>query len=304
MTRLPHQTDRIYLAWVGMETDLIFNRGIELPGFASFPLLEQPDTRALLTDYMTEQIALASAQGCGLILETPTWMANRDRARDLGYDDAQLAAINRDAVGFLDAIRAAHPGTDMLISVNIGPRDDAYAPGTTMTPEEAEAYHALQINSLAGATLDLVSAYTLSNAGEAIGIARAAARQNMPCVISFTVETDGRLPSGQTLDDAIAETDAQTGASPAYYMINCAHPDHFATTLTGNPRIMGVVANASRCSHAELDEATELDDGDPAELGTQIASLVARHPHIRVIGGCCGTDLRHMEQMAQKVGAG
>ncbi len=301
MTHLPHQTDRIYLAWVGMETDLIFNKGIDLPGFASFPLLEKPDTRALLTSYITDQIALASAQGCGLILETPTWMANRDRARTLGYDDAQLSAVNRDAVGFMNAIRAGHPETDILISVNIGPRDDAYVPGATMTPGEAEAYHALQINSLEGTALDLVSGYTLSNSGEAIGIARAAGRRNMPCVISFTVETDGRLPSGQTLDDAIAETDAQTNASPAYYMINCAHPDHFADTLTGNPRIQGVVANASRCSHAELDEATELDDGDPAELATQIATLVARHPQIRVIGGCCGTDMRHMEQMAQRI---
>lgn len=303
MTQLPHKSDKHFVVWVGMETDLIFNQGIDLPGFASFPLLEKPDTRALMRDYVSRQIDLAMQYGLGTILESCTWIANRDRAKDLGYDAERLAAVNRDAIALLAEIRADKGAANVLISANIGPRDDAYAPADTMAPDEAEAYHGMQLDSLMKTAVDLISGYTLTNAGEAIGLTRAAEKRDMHCVISFTVETDGRLPSGQALDEAIAETDAATNAGPLYYMINCAHPDHFAGTLTGNPRLRGIVMNASRCSHAELDEATELDDGDPQELGAQVASLVSEFPDMKVFGGCCGTDLRHIDAMSKNVKA-
>ena len=128
----------------------------------------------------------------------------------------------------------------------------------------------------------------------------------MPCVISFTVETDGRLPTGETLAEAIESVDAATGRSPAYYMINCAHPTHFDHVLDASEawtkRLRGLRANSSRCSHAELDNAPELDIGDPHELSGQYAEFLRRFPHINVLGGCCGTDHRHVDCSAWPAG--
>ena len=297
----PLKTDLRYLAWCGLETDLIFNRGIDLPEFASFPLLEKPETRAMLLDYAIAQIDLVRARGLGIILESVTWIANRDRAAPLGYTSDELVTVNRDAVAILVEARAVRPGAEVLISVNVGPRGDGYTGGGEMSADEAEDYHAHQIGAVAGTKTDIISGYTLTDANEAIGIARAARALDMPSVISFTVETDGRLPNGQTLDHAISHCDAATSASPLYYMVNCAHPDHFSETLTGNPRLQGAVVNASRCSHAELDEAEKLDDGDPEETGRDLAALAGRYPSLRVFGGCCGTDLRHLGEMAKRI---
>jgi S-methylmethionine-dependent homocysteine/selenocysteine methylase len=187
----------------------------------------------------------------------------------------------------------------MVVSGAIGPRGDGYDPGTVMSPDEAASYHGFQTGVLRDAGADLVSAFTMTNANEAQGIALAARHANMPCVISFTVETDGRLPSGETLAYAIGKVDAATGNGPAYYMINCAHPTHFDHVLDAGggwtKRIRGIRANSSRCSHAELDNAPELDIGDPLELGGQYAELLRRFPHINVLGGCCGTDHRHVD---------
>ena len=141
----------------------------------------------------------------------------------------------------------------------------------------------------------------MTYAEEAIDVARAAADVGLPAVVSFTVETDGRLPSGQTLGDAIAQVDATCRVAPAYYMVNCAHPTHFANELDADApwraRVHGVRANASRLSHAELDEATELDRGDIEELGALYASLGSMID-LRVVGGCCGTDHEHLATIA------
>lgn len=303
---LPHQGSRTFLTYTGMETDLIFTQGVDLPEFASFPLLKSADGRAHLSRYATDLAALAARSGFGVILESATWVANADRAAPLGYDAAALAQANRDAIAFLVALRNDLGDLPTLISANIGPRHDAYAPDTRMTAREASAYHAPQIAALAQTEADLITAYTMADPIEAIGILMACRSQALPCVIAFTVETDGLLPTGGSLEDAIAAVDASTEAYAAYYMINCAHPDHFATLLTGAPwvrRIGGIVANASRCSHAELDAATELDDGNPAELGAELAHLCQTHPHVRVVGGCCGTDMRHLAEIAKHLAA-
>ncbi|SFR42613.1 homocysteine S-methyltransferase family protein [Litoreibacter janthinus] len=300
--KLPHQSDCRYLAWTGMETDLIFKAGIDLPGFASFPLLQDPKMRRVIESYAREQIQLAARHGLGCVLESATWMANLDRAASLGYDASNLVDINRDAIALLADVREQSGAPKVLISANIGPRDDAYAPSDIMSAEDAEHYHTAQIESLVGTAVDMLSAYTFSNSPEAIGFVRSGRKAGFPSVVAFTVETDGRLPTGQTIDAAISVVDAATDEGAAYFMVNCAHPDHFSDTLTGNSRLAGIVVNASRCSHAELNEATQLDEGDPSELGEQIAALVADFPSIRVIGGCCGTDMRHLEEMASRVG--
>jgi homocysteine S-methyltransferase len=233
--------------------------------------------------------------------ESPTWRANPDWGQTLGYDTNRLAGANRAAIAMMHDIRGANETarTALVISGNIGPRGDGYDPGALMSPWEAEAYHAWQIGIFKDAGADLVSAFTLTNVNEAIGVARAAESAGMPCVISFTLEIDGRLPTGESLAAAIETVDRELNRAPAYYMINCAHPDHFSAALQDDPaltgRLRGLRANASRMSHAELDNSTELDAGNPEELGALYAGLLHRFPHINVLGGCCGTDHRHVE---------
>jgi homocysteine S-methyltransferase len=297
----PDSETDLFLVYVGMETDLIFTHGIDLPGFASYPLLETEDGRILLKRYLRDMVALGRKSGTGIILESPTWAANRDRGAAIGHAPEKLMQLNQQAIALMVEVRAEASDLPIVISANIGPRDDAYAPGDQMNTNEAEKYHSEQIAALAETEVDVVSGYTLAYSAEAIGIVRAAQRFGLPVVIAFTVETDGKLPTGTTLATAISEVDEATEGYATYFMINCAHPDHFNKVLADEPwmqRVHGIVANASRCSHSELDEAQELDDGDPQELGNQLAKTRERFPHIRVLGGCCGTDMRHMTQIA------
>ncbi|XYK80457.1 MAG: homocysteine S-methyltransferase family protein [Labrenzia sp.] len=290
----------LFLAYVGMETDLIFNQGVDLPGFASYPLLKTTEGQELLKGYMKDLIALGKETSAGVILESPTWVANRDRGAALGYGFDELKKLNQDAIAMMAAVRLESDHAPIVISANIGPREDAYAPSAQMTPEEAERYHAEQIAVLAETDVDVISGYTLAYPTEAIGMVRAARQFGVPVVISFTVETNGRLPTGKSLDEAISGVDTATDGYAAYFMINCAHPEHFSGVLedaSWMQRVRGIIANASRCSHVELDEAEELDDGNPSELGVQLSDLRRRFPHIKVLGGCCGTDMRHMKQI-------
>jgi homocysteine S-methyltransferase len=301
MTALPQLTrDRLFLADGGLETTLVFHQGIDLPAFAAFPLLDDPAGRAALTEYFMPYLELARERGAGFILDTPTWRASADWGPELGYDAAGLERINRDAVTFAQELRSVAGETPAPILVDgvVGPRGDGYVPGALMTPAQAQAYHATQIGAFAAAGADMVSAITMNYVEEAIGITRAAVAAGLPVVISFTVETDGRLPSGQTLPAAIAQVDAATDRAPAYYMVNCAHPSHFSDVVSGargwTERIGGLRVNASSKSHAELDEATELDEGDPAALRREHGALLAHLPNVTVLGGCCGTDARHV----------
>jgi len=292
------------LADGGMETTLIFHDGLELPLFASFTLLESAAGKAALLRYFESYIEVARKHGAGLILESATWRANPDWAAQLGYDAEGLARIDREAIELLAGLRAEHADdvSPIVISGCVGPQGDGYSPAETMSSERAEAYHAPQIATFATTAADMVGAITMTYAEEAIGVTRAARAHEMPVAISFTVETDGCLPSGQSLGDAIAQVDRETAGGPEYYMINCAHPDHFEDALeAGSPwleRIRGVRANASRLSHAELDEATELDSGDADELAAAYARLQRRLPGFCVAGGCCGTDERHIDAIA------
>ena len=302
--RLPQLDGGLFLSDGGLETTLIFHDGLDLPMFASFVLIDSEHGRAALRAYFDRYVAIAVEHGTGFILESPTWRANPDWGRKLGYDTNRLADANRAAISMMheirDASETAH--TPLVISGNIGPRGDGYDPGALMSPSEAEVYHAWQIGIFKDSGADLVSAFTLTNVNEAIGVARAAEAASMPCVISFTLETDGRLPTGEDLATAIKTVDGAVDRLPAYYMINCAHPDHFSAVLQGSPaltgRLRGLRANASRMSHAELDNSTELDAGDPEELGALYAELLQRFPHINVLGGCCGTDHRHVESIS------
>jgi S-methylmethionine-dependent homocysteine/selenocysteine methylase len=270
---LPQLHNDFFLTDGGIETTLIFLEGLELPDFAAFDLLKRTDGEAALRKYFRAYAALAQRFGTGLILESATWRASGDWGARLGYGPAELADANRRAIGLLQEIRdelRGHP-KPVVISGCVGPRGDGYQPANTMSEREAEAYHTAQIQTFRATAADMITAITMNYVDEAVGIVRAATRAGLPVAVSFTVETDGRLPTGQTLRTAIENVDAATSAGPAYYMVNCAHPTHFEGVLLGGPpwvrRIRGVRANASRKSHAELNESSELDIGNPAELG-------------------------------------
>ena len=301
---LPQLEGELLITDGGMETTLIFHRGVDLPHFASFDLLKDDAGRELLRDYYATYVDLARVLGVGLLLDTPTWRANRDWGERLGYSDEALAEVNRAGVELVRGLRTTG-GPAIVVSGCVGPRGDGYQASARMTAGEASRYHSPQVTTFAESGADLVSALTLTYSDEAIGIVDAASAAEIPVCISFTVETDGHLPSGESLRDVIERVDAETNGAAAYFMVNCAHPTHFAGAIeVGAPwvdRIGGLRANASAKSHAELDESDELDDGDPVELGAWYASLRPSLPRVTVVGGCCGTDARHIERIAAEL---
>jgi len=301
---LPQLRGDLFLTDGGIETTLIFHDGLDLPHFAAFQLLRDEAGTAALRKYFLAYAGLAKEFRTGLILESATWRASRDWARKLGYTDAELAAANTKAIEMLEDIRndCEAAGVTTVVSGCIGPRGDGYVPSGMMSAAKAQEYHSDQIDTFAATAADMVGAITMNYPEEAIGISKAAQAAGMPVAIAFTVETDGKLPTGQTLRAAIESVDDSTGAFPSYYMINCAHPTHFERVLADGGgfvnRIRGLRANASRMSHAELNEAPALDAGDPAELGVQYAALKCSLAKLNVLGGCCGTNHRHVGAIA------
>jgi homocysteine S-methyltransferase len=307
---LPQLGGEVFLTDSGLETDLIFNDGFELPEFAAFVLVDDAAGAAALTAYFRRHVEIAVQHQCGVILETPTWRASRDWGSRLGYPAAELRRVNESAVGLVAQVRGEYRDaarSPVVIRGCVGPRADGYRPDERMTAGQAQSYHAEQIGILAAAEVDLVHAMTLSYAAEGIGIAQAAAAAGLPVTLSFTTETDGQLADGTSLADAVTAVDAATGGSPVYYGVNCAHPSHFAAALPGGAtgaRIQSIRANASRKSHAELDESPILDTGDPVQLARDYLQLRVQHPQISIVGGCCGTDARHVRAIAGTVLAG
>ena len=300
--RLPQPDGGLFLTDGGIETVLIYQQGIDLPAFAAFPLVDDERGCEALRGYFAPFLTLARDHGAGFVLTSPTWRANADWGAEVGYDGDRLAAVNRRSIALMEELRAAVPSPQpVLIEGLLGPREDGYAAGSAMTPDEAARYHAGQLDVLADTAADFVSAITLTYADEATGVVRAAGRAGLPVAISFTLETDGRLPSGQSLADAIRQVDDETDGACAYFAINCAHPTHFANAVDDDAireRVLGLRANASMLSHAELDEADQLDEGDPVDLGVRYVGLRDALPNLCILGGCCGTDIRHVREIA------
>ena len=307
LTRTPFPSpETLVVTDAGLETWLVFDRGVDLPAFAAYPLAATADGRALLTEYYEHYVAIAQDVGAACLLEAPTWRANPDWAATLGHDRAELADLIAAAVAVPDAVRNQRTGDlPCLVGGVVGPRGDGYVIDHAMTPEAAAEYHAFQIECFASTPVDIVTAMTICYVEEAMGLVLAARKHGLPVVISFTVETDGRLPSGMPLGEAIDTTDTATDGYATHYMINCAHPMHFDGVLDpGAPwisRLRGIRANASMLSHAELDEMEVLDAGDAADLAARYATLTAALPALQVVGGCCGTDHRHVEAIARAV---
>lgn len=303
MANLPKLGGSPFLTDAGLETCLIFHDGFDLPSFAAFTLLDDPAGTEGLRAYYRKFLALADKHRAGFVLDAPSWRASPDWGEAIGYDRAQLGSINARGIELIASLRREHGDANpIVLNLPVGPRGDGYDPGTMMTAADARDYHAWQIGVAAEAGAQVVTALTMTYLEEAQGIALAAADAGLPAVVSFTVETDGRLPTGMALADAVKRTDDAVGGV-AYFMINCAHPSHFAAILEDQEltaRIGGIRANASRMSHAELDEAEELDEGNPDELGADYRAMLGLLPGLCVLGGCCGTDHRHVDAIARE----
>ena len=305
--QLPQLGNGVFITDGGLETVFVFQKQVDLPMFAAFDLLNRAEGIEMLKEYYRSYIEVALQNRTGLILDTATWRASAGWGEKLGYSAEQIWAFNQLNVAILQEIRynRATETTPMVINGVIGPQDDGYNPSSMMDPIAAQAYHRHQVEAFAASNADMVTAVTMTYAEEAIGITRAAKNAGIPVAISFTVETDGRLPDGTALKDAIALVDNETSFAPVYYMINCAHPSHFDHVLNASEswtdRIVGIRANASCKSHAELDEAVELDDGDPEEFGKLYAELRKMLRNLNVLGGCCGTDHRHIGEICKSV---
>jgi len=303
---LPQLSGDLFLTDAGLETDLIFNHGIEIREFAAHTLLPNSHGREAVANYLRGFLSLANEYDAGFVLDSQTWKAHLHWAKDLVATEQELHETNKDAIAFITDLRDEFAGNSKPIVLNgvIGPRGDAYAPEARLAAREAEEYHTKQIGWLAETEVDMVTALTFTQSDEAIGVVRAAQSAGLPVVISFTVETDGSLPTGQPLNEAISAVDDATDGAAAYFMVNCAHPDHFFDVLDDSAwarRIRGLRCNASRLSHEELDECEVLDDGDPMELANQYKAIKTTMPWLNVFGGCCGSDLRHVARIAKAV---
>ncbi len=291
----------------GLETILIFHHGIDLPHFAAFNLIDEPKYDDVIKDYYKQHLEIAKKHKTGFILESPTWRANKDWGFKLGYNETELINVNTLAIEQLKAIRKQYLNdvNPIFISGQLGPSRDGYAITKIMSVDEAKSYHELQVAAFSKSGVDLVSALTIGYINEGLGIVKSAKEHNVHVVISFTVETDGKLPSGESLKEAIETIDKTTNNYPIYYMINCAHPSHFANQINKNEkwslRIKAIRANASCKSHEELDESTELDAGNKEELAGWHKTLKDKLPNLAVFGGCCGTDVSHIEAICNNL---
>lgn len=306
---LPHESADLFLTDGGLETTLVFLEGFELPYFAAFDLLKDEKGYNAIRSYYKRYLKIAKDFKAGFILESPTWRANPDWIEKIGYPKSAVWEINEKAVQLLVDLKSEFENelSTIIISGCVGPRGDGYRPENAMTIEEAQEYHSKQIEAFSHTPVDMVSAITMNYVEEAVGIALAAGAVNLPVVISFTVETNGKLPTGMSLKEAIEQVDESVKEHPLYFMINCAHPTHFQNELQEGQteqwtkRIKGIRANASCKSHAELDESTELDRGNPKELGREHKRLKDTFTQLNVFGGCCGTDEEHVLEIANQL---
>ncbi|PMG07031.1 homocysteine methyltransferase [Vibrio breoganii] len=292
------------LCYTGIDTELLFTHNQPLPGYASYPLLAKSSTRAIIEKMYIDLIALAKRYQTAVILDAMTWIASSQRGAMIGLNEHQLRDFNLDAIDLMAQVRDRCGDLPTLLSAQIGPREDGYQANNQMSANESLGYHSTQIDTYKLTKADFITASTLSYPEEAAGIVLAAKSANIPVVVSFTVELDGNLPNGESLEDAIAKVDGLTKRYASYFMINCAHPSHFSHSFTQQPweqRIKGIVVNASKCSHAELDRCETLDSGDPFTLGKEVAEICRQNTQISVVGGCCGTNLDHLEQIMKNL---
>jgi len=309
MADQPHmalQSGRLYLTDGGIETWLMYKKGFEIPHFCAFHLLNDEKGRAAIRLYYQKHAEVALNAGAAFIFDSLTYRASRDWGNLLGYSAEGLAEMNLQALDLYREVARAignDPATT-LYSGCIGPKGDAYETHLPLGADEAEDYHAAQVQTFAHGGADFVTGLTLNSPAEAIGIARAAKAAGLPSVISFTLEEAGLVGGRMSLEAAINAVDDATDGAPAHYMVNCTHPADFSPSLSAAPwmaRLSGLRANASTRDHGQLCQLGHLDEGDADDLARRHGAIAKAFPHINVYGGCCGTDHAHVEKICQEV---
>lgn len=300
------QAGRFYLTEGGTETEFMYKHGFELPHFAMFPLLDNPKAVSRMREMFRSYLEVAAKHKVCALMGGLDYRASPDWGELLGYSAASLADANLQSIEFLREIASEYLSQipEILIQGLIGPRGDAYERNETITANEAEDYHAVQLETLKKADVDLALAITFNNIPESVGVARAAAKIGVPLGISLTLDTTSKLSSGESLADAITMIDEETGQSPAFYSINCSHPLEFEPAIGPGDwvkRVRGVRPNASKMDKMALCKIGHLEDGDPVELGVLCGDLARRYPHMDIWGGCCGTWDRHLDEIATNV---
>lgn len=296
-----------FVAGWGTETWLQYVDGFELRHFCAFELLDDPKGYDCIADYTDKVAAAAASNGFGAIIDGIHYRASPDWGDLIGYSRDALRDVNRRGIELYREIAGRYETdeTPMLVGAAIGPRGDAYETGHKMDMAEAEDYHAQQIDMLKDAGADLVTAATFSSPTEAAGLVRAAAAAGVPVAVSF-IAKGGKLSGGETLSEAIGMVDDATDGAALHFTINCTHPTEFEAGLSDGAwtrRLGGFLPNAVAMELLSLCRLGHLEDGDPVELGGQMADLARRFPHARIWGGCCGTDARHIAEIARQVGA-
>lgn len=297
----------LYLTEGGQETEIMYRFGYDLPEFAMFPLLDNPQALEAMRGMYQRYLDVAARHGLVALMGGLDYRASPDWARKLGLSAAALADFQHRAVGFLRDIAAPYAGQlpGVMIVGTVGPRGDAYSLNLTMTAQEAEDYHSIQLETLKAAKIDLVNAMTFNNTPEAIGVARAVANVDLPLTISFTLDSDHKLKSGQSLREAIELVDRETGpARPDFYGINCSHPMEFSPALENGrwiERIRSLRPNAAMMDKQSLCTLGHLEEGDPSSLGALMGMIARRYPHMDIWGGCCGTWEKHLGEIAANV---
>lgn len=305
----PRLDGRFYLTEGGAETEIMYKWGFELPEFAMFTLLDNPEADEVIRNMYRRYFDVAAAHDTGILAMGHDYRASPDWAQKLGYSAADLTRFQHRTMQFLDDVRAEYADrvSDAYITACIGPRGDAYGTGGDISASEAEDYHAVQLGNLEGTAADMAVAATFNNIPESIGVIRAANRMGIPIGVSLTLTPEGRLRSGPTLREAVETIDEVTGGAAEWFGTNCAHPLEFEPALDdAGPwldRLRYVRPNAAKMDKLALCELGHLEDGDPVELGEQMGEVARRFPRADILGGCCGTDERHLSEIASNVNA-
>lgn len=303
----PRLENKFYLTAGGTETEILYKWGYELPEFAMFTLLDDEEANECVRNMYRRYFEVAAKNNTGLVIEGHDYRASPDWAGKLGISLENLAEIQHRIINFLTDLKTEFDGkvSDVVITGGIGPRGDAYGTGGNISEAEAEDYHSVQLSTLKDTDADMAVALTFNNIPEAVGIVRAATKIGIPIGISLTLNTESRLSSGPSLREAIEAIDENTDEGAAWYGTNCSHPLEFEPAISEEgawrQRLRLIRPNAAKMEKISLCKLGHLEDGDPIELGAQMGDVASRFPSVDIIGGCCGTDERHLNEIAKNV---
>ena len=275
------------------------------PDIAHAGLIYSAEGRKTLGDIYRQYLSIGQRHNLPMLTLAPTWRANPERTARAGC--GPVDKLNSDCVEFLKEICTEFGAYQerLYVAGLLGCRHDAYKPAEALNADAAEQFHAPQVKALAASRVDFIKAATLPAVSEALGIARAIAQTGIPCVLSFVIRPDGNVLDGTPLQKAVAQIDNETDQAPIFYMVNCVHPSVFMeamSTETGSDgnlseRVIGFQGNTSSKSPEELDNLPYLDTTAP-EPFAELMLRIHRTLGTRILGGCCGTDNRHVEMVA------